>query len=136
VIIDASVATKWFLPEEGSDVALSLVATERLRAPPLLLAEVGNALWKKLRRGELHEQFDLLARHADLDQIVEIVEDAASALATRALELALMLDHAIYDCVYLALAEADDDVLVTSDDAFRLKVERTSLARFIRALGT
>jgi predicted nucleic acid-binding protein len=136
VIIDASVATKWFLPEEGSDVALSLVATERLRAPPLLLAEVGDALWKKLRRGELHEQFDLLARHADLDQIVEIVEDAASALATRALELALMLDHAIYDCVYLALAEADDDVLVTSDDAFRLKVERTSLARFIRALGT
>ncbi len=136
MIIDASVATKWFLPEEGSDVALSLVATERLRAPPLLLAEVGDALWKKLRRGELHEQFDLLARHADLDQIVEIVEDAASALATRALELALMLDHAIYDCVYLALAEADDDVLVTSDDAFRLKVERTSLARFIRALGT
>ncbi|WP_375287980.1 type II toxin-antitoxin system VapC family toxin [Sphingomonas sp.] len=136
MIIDASVATKWFLPEEGSDVALSLVATERLRAPPLLLAEVGDALWKKFRRGELHEQFDLLARHADLDQIVEIVEDAASALATRALELALMLDHAIYDCVYLALAEADDDVLVTSDDAFRLKVERTSLARFIRALGT
>jgi predicted nucleic acid-binding protein len=136
MIIDASVATKWFLLEEDSDLAFQLVTEQRLRAPPLLMTEVGNAIWKKLRKDELHAQLDTLARHADLGRVVEIVEDRTAELAVRALELALMLDHAIHDCVYLALAEADDDVLVTADHEFRRKVERTALARFVKALGT
>ena len=110
MVIDASVAVKWFLPEQDSENALLLAANHQLRAPPLLMAEVGNAIWKKLRHGELIEKLDAFARHADLGQVVEIVEGRTSELAVRALELALMLDHAIYDCVYLALAEADDDV--------------------------
>lgn len=134
MIIDASVAVKWFIPEEGSDRAFALVGLHRLWAPALLLTEVGNALWKKLRRGEASEQLDLLARHADLGKAVEIVGDPDGVLATRALELALELDHPIYDCVYLALAEATEDVLVTADATFRRKVARTSLAQLVSAL--
>lgn len=66
--------------------------------------------------------------------MVEILEDRTGTLAVRALELALALDHAIHDCMYLALAEAEDDVLITADDAFRRKVERTEPARHVRAL--
>lgn len=131
MVIDASVAVKWFLPEQDSENALLLAANHQLRAPPLLMAEVGNAIWKKLRHGELIEKLDAFARHADLGQVVEIVEGRTSELAVRALELALMLDHAIYDCVYLALAEADDDVLITADVKFLRKVEATHLARYV-----
>ena len=135
MIIDASVATKWFLPEEDSERALSLIAAGPLRAPALILTEVGNAIWKKLRRKELHEQLDTLARHADLSQVIDIVETGSGALVTRALELAFALDHPIYDCMYLALAESDGDVLITADDAFRRKVEQTGMARHVRALS-
>jgi predicted nucleic acid-binding protein len=134
VIIDASVAVKWFIPEEDSDRAFALVGTHQLRAPALLLTEVGNAIWKKLRRDEVSEPLDLIARHAELGVAVEIVGDPDGVLATRALELALQLDHAIYDCVYLALAEASGDTLVTADYAFRRKVERMSLAHLVVAL--
>lgn len=131
MIIDASVAVKWFIPEADSDRAIALVADRRLRAPPLLLTEVGNAIWKKLRRGDLTERFDLLARHAELQDLVEIVGGRDAELATRALELSLMLDHAIYDCVYLAMAEADGELLVTADAGFRRKLERTPLAPLV-----
>ncbi len=131
MIIDASVAVKWFIPEADSDRAIALVADRRLRAPPLLLTEVGNAIWKKLRRGDLTERFDLLARHAELQDLVEIVGGRDAELATRAFELSLMLDHAIYDCVYLAMAEADGELLVTADAGFRRKLERTPLAPLV-----
>ncbi len=96
---------------------------------------MGNALWKKLRRGQYVDALGPLARHADLPQVVQIVEVNANELAVRAMALSLQLDHPIYDCVYLALAEAENDVLITADDAFRRKVERTDLAQHIRALG-
>ncbi len=135
MIIDASVVSKWFVPEDDSDRAIALVSEEQLRAPALLMTEIGNTIWKKLRRGELLDRLDIAARLADLRQIVDIVEGRRGELAVRALELAIALDHAIYDGVYLALAEADGDVLLTADDAFRRKVERTDLADHIKGLG-
>lgn len=135
MIIDASVAVKWFVPEDDSDRALDLAARHTLRAPPLLMTEVGNAIWKKLRRGELIEKLEAFARHADLAQVVDIVEGRTRELAVRALELAVLLDHAVYDCVYLALAEADDDVVITADATFRRKVEATHLSRHVEMLA-
>lgn len=135
MIIAASVAVKWFIAEADSDIAVDLVGRHPLRAPPLLVIEVGKAIWKKMRRGELLEQRDTLARHAGLRDIVEIVEGRSSDLALRALEMALQIDHAIYDCVYLALAEAEDEVLITADTAFYRKLAATPLARHITVLG-
>ena len=46
LVIDASVALKWFVEEQGSDKARGLLSREeRLIAPELLLAEVFNAAW-------------------------------------------------------------------------------------------
>ena len=53
LIVDASVAVKWFVEEPDSDRARQLeFADEDLIAPDLALAEVGNALWKKAVRRE------------------------------------------------------------------------------------
>lgn len=54
VVVDASVVLKWFVPEAGSDAASRLLASEdRLEAPDLLFAEIANAIWKKVLRGQL-----------------------------------------------------------------------------------
>ena len=117
LVVDTSVAIKWVVPEDGielePDTGVALSLLERgLIAPDLLIAEFGNALWKKVRRGEI------LAEHARqsaeiLPTIVTLLP--AGAYAGRALELALELDHPIYDCFFLAVAEAQASPLVTAD---------------------
>lgn len=134
MIIDASVAVKWFFEEEDSALARDLVGRESLRAPPLFLLEVGNAIWKKARKGQLHDLTDAVARHAELASVVEIVPDTAD-LAPRALEIALSLEHAIYDCMYVALAEAERDVVVTADGRFRAKIDHSPLAGLVVPLA-
>jgi predicted nucleic acid-binding protein len=57
-VIDASVAIKWLLPEEGRDLALGLQNEYQegaidLIAPELIVSEIGNVLWRRMRRGEL-----------------------------------------------------------------------------------
>ena len=54
LVIDASVAVKWFAPEVLSSEAESLLdGDDALFAPDLLLVECGNIIWKKVRLGEL-----------------------------------------------------------------------------------
>ena len=51
LVVDASVALKWFVDEDGSDRAVALLdGDEPLIAPDLVVAEVCNAAWKSLRR--------------------------------------------------------------------------------------
>ena len=54
VVVDSSVAIKWFVVEPYSAEAHSILEeyqadTLRLLAPALLYAEVGNIVWKKHR---------------------------------------------------------------------------------------
>ena len=62
-VIDASIAIKWVVEEEGTPQALVLRKRGRLKAPDLLVAECANILWKKVQRGELAvEEADLAAQ--------------------------------------------------------------------------
>ena len=61
LVIDASIAIKWVIEEEGTSQALTLRRTARLLAPELLVAECANILWKKARRNELSREEALLA---------------------------------------------------------------------------
>jgi predicted nucleic acid-binding protein len=133
VIVDASVAFKWIFVEEGSEAALALVGREDLRAPSLLLAEVGNGLWKKAHKGELTDQAAFPAQVALVASLVTFV-DYQEATA-RALQMAVELDHPIYDCIYLALAEATDDILVSADARFIGKVVRSPYAEMTELLA-
>ena len=56
-LIDASVAVKWYLPEPGERAALrvlteALDGSRELIAPDWIVAELANALRKKVRRDE------------------------------------------------------------------------------------
>ena len=133
LVVDASVALKWFVSEDGSDAAVGLLDSgESLIAPELVLAEVCNAAWKSLRRGQIdHAQFDEVA--TDLPQVfgrlVPLVWLIRSAAA-----LARNLDHPIYDCFYLALAEAENVPLITADRRLVATLDGTPLAGRVRPL--
>jgi predicted nucleic acid-binding protein len=127
LIIDASVVFKWFFPEEGHERALEWVGNAELFAPTLLHAELGNALWKRVRRGEIAaagpEVAEQLARVA---RVVGSLDE--TPFVPRAVEMAAALQHPVYDCVYLAVAEARDDRLLTADARFLRALEGTALA--------
>ncbi len=131
LVIDASVAVKWSISEAGSEAATDLLA-HPLVAPDLFLAEFGNALTKKLRRREI----SLGQAWQALEEGPQRVELFSSRLLLpAAFELSIGLHHSVYDCYYLALAEALDCPLVTADAVFVAKVRAADSALRIHLLG-
>lgn len=112
--LDASVAIKWLVDEEGSAEARALVEPPNVFiAPDLLFAEVANALWNKVVTHKLAEAAAVRAAAALSAYVAEIVP--ASTLMDRALAIAIKLGHPAYDCFYIACAESRDAPLITDD---------------------
>ena len=114
LVIDASIAIKWVVEEDGTDLALALRQKARLMAPDLIVAECANILWKKVQRKELSNDEALIA--ARLLQSAEIELVPSRALMESATRLAIELDHPAYDCLYLALAVENGCRFVTADE--------------------
>ena len=115
-VVDASVAVKWILPESGSSAAAALRELNAdLSAPSLIAVEVGNALWKAVRRGSVTRSEALEGFEAALISLQSLIP--IEELRVRALTLAIELRHPIYDCFYLALAQRENALLVTADEA-------------------
>jgi predicted nucleic acid-binding protein len=117
LVIDASIACKWFFDEPGADLArTALLSGELLVAPELIVAEVANAAWKRVLRAEISiEQATLAVSGLELlDERVPLL-----ALARRALAIGERLRHPTYDCFYLALAEQCEVHLLTDDHRLR-----------------
>lgn len=132
MIVDASVAFKWIVDEELSDQAEELIANDDLLAPSILLAEVGHAVSKQIRRGQLSPDgvVERLVRLPDLLKLEASDNDLGAAWG-----LAMDLDHSFYDCLYLALAQRLDDVLVTADLRFVRKLAAKDMGHHVVMLG-
>lgn len=130
LVIDASVAVKWVVPEPDSDRA-EVLLDHGMVAPDLLFAGCANVLWKKVRRGELTKrEADIAAQTLEQADLTLVSTRGYLALAT---SVAVELDHPAYDAVYLTVAEASELRLVTADDRLIRKV-RESQNRFRRML--
>ncbi len=134
LVVDASVAVKWYVPEVGSDVASALLdGAALLLAPDILVAEFGNTVWKKVRKGEL--------KHGEAKHIINTFISACPValrpsivLLRGAFDVALRLQRPIYDALYLALAVVEGCSCVTADDALVRAVYETTLQKFVRSL--
>ena len=131
LVVDTSVVVKWTVPEVGSAEATDLLG-RTLVAPDLIQAELGSVLTKKVRRGEMRIEQARQAFAASLDLLRTM---PSPLFADAALDLSLDLEHAIYDCYFLAMAEAYGSFLVTADPAFATKVRGTRLASLVLQLG-
>ena len=76
IVIDASVAIKWVVEEDGTPEALALLEKHSLSAPDLFIPECANILWKKVRRRELEKNEAILAarllQRSDIELISEL----------------------------------------------------------------
>lgn len=133
-VVDASVAVKWFVREPlRSEARRLLQGDATVYAPDLVLAEVANIGWKLVRRGELR-------RNQALAMLVSL-PNAFSALLPlpllheRGLEIALTVDHPVYDCLYLACAEFTEAVLVTADARFCAALRDGPYGQLVRHLS-
>ena len=136
VVVDASVVLKWFFPETHSDAARRLLtADHQFMAPDLLFPEVGNAVWKRVRRGELN-------RDEGQQLIGDLPNVAVETIATRGLigdacAIAMATGQTVYDSTYLALAVRLDTQVVTADQRLQHAVSRNPmLARHISLVDT
>lgn len=121
-VIDASIAVKWVVEEDGTTEALALRRRAKLFAPELLVAECANILWKKVRRDELSKDEAFLA--ARLLQAADIEFLPTHSLMEAATRIAVELEHPAYDCLYLALAADRNSRLVTPDERFLHKLSQ------------
>ena len=119
MIVDASVAFKWLVAEDDSPLAIMLLQREDLSSPFMMLAEVGNALSKRLRNGQMNDG-GAAEKLTGLPKLVTLVDEAPYLGA--ALDLAVAINHSFYDCIYFAMADARGEPLVTSDGVFARKV--------------
>lgn len=127
LVVDASVAVKWLVAEEHSETAGHLLmGGHELFAPRLMASEVGNALWRKARAGEIEPSVAGALAAAIPDMAVRWTED--EGVCADAVRLSLALDRPAYDCLYLALAHRIGATLVTADMRFANAVAETEHA--------
>jgi predicted nucleic acid-binding protein len=134
LVIDASVAIKWYVPEDRSAAAVSLLESgDILLAPDLIVPEFGNIIWKKVQRGELtaDEGRSIVNAFTSLTLLSHI---PSVRLLPGALEIALSFDRSVYDSLYLALAVTADALFITADERLVRALAGTELGDTVRVL--
>lgn len=138
IVIDASVAVKWFVEEALSDQASALIAVHAgaLAGPDLLCVEVSSALVRSantVKQSRPHvaaalDRFDALIAAGGVN-----LHRSGHGDIRAAANLAIELGHPIKDCVYLRLAMKLDCPLVTADRRFADKAR--AIYRDVQVLG-
>jgi predicted nucleic acid-binding protein len=119
VVIDASVAVKWFTEEAGTPAALELRDSHiaggiNLVAPDLLFYEVFNAL----RYKEGAEEEILKGQVWDMVDLQMDIVAPSQHLMEKTVDNSLKFGLSIYDSVYFSLAELSGSELITADEKF------------------
>jgi len=134
LVIDASVAVKFVTEEPGSDEAYQIVlGPDPLIAPDWVLAECANAIGKKVLGNQL-SRAAAEASFAELPRFFTRLFGTDSLLGA-GFQLALDIDYAFYDCLYLALAIRETVPLVTADQGLFKAARRAGLDGHVRLLG-
>jgi predicted nucleic acid-binding protein len=128
IVIDASLAVKWYLAEPWADEAEAMLAEHlgEISTPDIFLSEVVGALVRqaninKPRRRDIQgsiTRFIALFENGGLVAVRSEPEKIAQAS-----QLALDLGHPLKDCIYLALAMELGCELVTCDARFAAKAK-------------
>lgn len=136
LVVDASVAVKWLVPEADSEQARRVYSDWKqglvqLLAPSLLVAEVANVLWKKAKTNELHS-----AHAAGLFRDFKLLNLSLvpiEGLVLHALDFSFIYKHPVYDCIYVALALRERCPLLTADEELFSKISKP-VPRMVRLL--
>jgi predicted nucleic acid-binding protein len=120
IVVDATIAAKWYLIEADSSAALAVIAgvQDPLSAPDLIQLEVTGAIARRHRMGGVSRS-EAAALIADWNRDIgrgRIELEAWQHLLDDAAALALTISHSVVDCLYLALAMRRSAPLLTADE--------------------
>jgi predicted nucleic acid-binding protein len=120
IVIDASVAAKWLLPEAGSQEAVALQeGPDELFGPDLIRLEVAAAITRRVRAKDQplppNEAIRRCAAWFRLLDRATISLLPESEVIEPAIRLAAELRHPLQDCMYLAAARQLDCPIITAD---------------------
>jgi len=116
-VVDASVAVKWFVPEDGANSARRLKRSYEegqadILSPPLILFEVANALrYHPVVKLSVEELVTATEALRDMAIIVETSRE----IWTKTFEISQTEGITTYDAAYLSLAVLSKAMFVTAD---------------------
>ncbi|MCR5859287.1 type II toxin-antitoxin system VapC family toxin [Mesorhizobium sp. J428] len=113
MIVDANLATYWYVPSPFSAAASTYMARSDLAAPQIVLPEAANALLKYMRAGQISAD-DVFTAVGRIPKVITTLIDDSS-LTPNAARLSATHNHKVYDCLYLALALQRREPLATAD---------------------
>lgn len=120
LVIDSSVAVKWFVPEQH-DKEAARIFDEYLQgnllflAPDLIYAEFGNILWKKQTLQGL-DPIDAENIVTEFQTQISIRCISSASLLADAYQIAVAHKRTVYDSLYLALSLRENCQFVTADE--------------------
>jgi len=125
-VFDASVLVKLVVEEAGTaDARSRFEASETPVAPDWCMLECAQALWKKADRGEYPPE--VVRESLDILQRIDLRLMESTDLVEIAFDIAIAHRHPVYDCAYIALAQAENVPLVTADRRLREVAQATGI---------
>ena len=128
VVVDASVALKWYLDDEELGAKALTVLTHyvsgdiNMIAPSLLEYEVINGLKIAQKRGRINKNTIQSAVEGFFNLEIKVYN--ASYFSDEALDIMNSSEISLYDASYLALAENEKSHFVTADKVLYNKVRK------------
>lgn len=124
IVVDASIAAKWYMPDEIAVPLSSPHFIDReLIAPDILFFELYSLLCKRHRMG-----------HMDKHMVETAIKDFQHMIHSKTLclypvaeyerqatNIAYDIKHPFYDCCYLALAQVENCAVITADKQLAMR---------------
>ena len=122
VVVDVSVAAKWFVPGNGeklADQAFALLnhydrGEVRFIVPDLFWAEFANVMWKAVRLRRLSKASADVTLASLMQRGFPTIPSLK--LLDSAFQIATAYDRTVYDSLYVALAVYSKAQLITADE--------------------
>lgn len=134
LVVDSSVAVKLIVNEPGHEAAQGALAREgEWIAPDWLMIEIASALAQKVRLEGLainQARRAYAAMSAFINRFV-----ASEPMLLDAFALSVRLNHALYECLYLALAVREKATLLTADGKFVRTLKGRAEAALVELLA-
>lgn len=132
-VIDASVAVKWFVREEGTEEAHKLLdELSFFYAPDLFLMEIDSILTKKVRKNELAISDSFRKRRIFRQMPYKLI--AYKEVEEFSFRLATEFSISLYDAAYLSTAIDYDAVFYTADKRLVNGMSNTPFDKHVKQL--
>jgi predicted nucleic acid-binding protein len=117
LVVDASALAALLMPESGGEeVEKAVKEAERVSTLDLAAYEVENAVWRRVRRGELSMEEGNVVVSTLLSLLETFEVFSYREVAADAFKLAVDAGITVYDAAYVVLAKRLDARLLTLDE--------------------